>query len=310
MPYSCIFPDCSISSKLFDSRHEWYGHLQKEHRVYNPERGGIAGSTSGIGMRDPNTSGPSNCVLCEEPLKSSREFERHVARHLQELALYVLPREEADDEDEILDDPPHDDYLPGAATVASANPDDHLVGSGTLEMADSPTPEYLTPPPRSISRTISVEQASSAGDAQLVEPDIQTQATEFIPSGVANESSQRQSSGEILSGWKTRIKMVLHLHDTSIISAKLDTAAQLDVMSKRVAVALGTELESYSGEDVRELGGRMKPLGQLTMDWHVMSKKKTYTTTFLVVDTEEFDVLLGEKTMDEIGFYKVDKDVW
>ena len=200
--------------------------------------------------------------------------------------------------------------LSASAKVANANRDGQPVVSATPEMADSSDAEHPSPP-QSISRTIAVEQASSAGGAQPVKLDIQTQTVECTPSGEVNDSSQRQLRGETPSGWETKFKMVIHVHGTSKTRiAQLDTGADVDVMSKPVADALGMNLETYSGEDVLPLGGRMTPLGQLTLDWHVMGKELTYTTTFLVLNTKEFDVLLSHKTIGEIGFWTRNHKVW
>ena len=105
--------------------------------------------------------------------------------------------------------------------------------------------------------------------------------------------------------------MVIHLPDTSKTRvAKLDTGADVNVMSKPVADALGMKLEQYFGEDIMPLGGRMTPLGQLTLDWHVMGKEETYTNTFLVLDMKGFDVLLSDKTIGQIGFWTRNHKIW
>ncbi|KAL4884500.1 hypothetical protein BJY04DRAFT_225686 [Aspergillus karnatakaensis] len=66
-PYICVFARCSTQNRLYDSRKEWYGHIRQRHL------------TSQDGSL-PNAS-----------------FEKHVGRHLEELALFVLPRETEDD---------------------------------------------------------------------------------------------------------------------------------------------------------------------------------------------------------------------
>ena len=40
------------------------------------------------------------CPLCKMALTSSKQYEKHVARHLEELALFALPRTEMDDADD------------------------------------------------------------------------------------------------------------------------------------------------------------------------------------------------------------------
>ena len=83
-PYVCTFPECSMPDRLYDSRREWYFHETTEHR------------------REEFV-----CSLCKDTLKSSKQYERHVARHLEELALFALPRididDAEDDEDDALD---------------------------------------------------------------------------------------------------------------------------------------------------------------------------------------------------------------
>ena len=80
-PYVCTFPECSMPDRLYDSRREWYFHESTEHR------------------REDFV-----CSLCKDTLKSSKQYERHVARHLEELALFALPRIEIDDAEDDNDD--------------------------------------------------------------------------------------------------------------------------------------------------------------------------------------------------------------
>lgn len=80
-PYVCIFPDCRTPDRLFESRREWFFHLTTKHRVHD-----------------------LICPLCKDSLMSLKQLERHVARHLEELALFALPRSEMDngsDEDSL-----------------------------------------------------------------------------------------------------------------------------------------------------------------------------------------------------------------
>ena len=82
-PYICTFSECSMPDRLYDSRREWYFHESTEHR------------------REDFV-----CSLCKDTLKSSKQYERHVARHLEELALFALPRieiDDAEDDDDVVD---------------------------------------------------------------------------------------------------------------------------------------------------------------------------------------------------------------
>ncbi|KAJ5735653.1 uncharacterized protein N7483_000778 [Penicillium malachiteum] len=65
--------------RLYESRREWFCHLQNEHSI----SGGAAENMS--------------CPLCLSSVSSGKELERHIGRHLEELALFALPRSEEDD---------------------------------------------------------------------------------------------------------------------------------------------------------------------------------------------------------------------
>ena len=95
-PYVCTFPDCSMSDRLYDSRREWYFHEKTEHHREDV------------------------CPFCRDSLSSSKQYERHVGRHLEELALFALPRTEIDDaEDDDEDKDVFDSEDPLAADSAS-----------------------------------------------------------------------------------------------------------------------------------------------------------------------------------------------
>ncbi|KAL4962320.1 uncharacterized protein BDV14DRAFT_202974 [Aspergillus stella-maris] len=83
-PYICIFPDCSMESKLYDSRKSWHRHVQDKH------------------LSAEGTIGSYECPLCKESSLPSKSFEKHVGRHLEELSLFVLPRT-AEEEDVNVD---------------------------------------------------------------------------------------------------------------------------------------------------------------------------------------------------------------
>ncbi|KAI4236546.1 MAG: hypothetical protein LQ349_002468 [Xanthoria aureola] len=82
-PYTCVFQQCLTPDKLYSSRHEWFGHMHGTH------------NTTEI-----------LCPLCKLALGTAKQFERHLARHMEELALFVLPRDGNEDqgEEEIPDD--------------------------------------------------------------------------------------------------------------------------------------------------------------------------------------------------------------
>jgi hypothetical protein len=79
MPYICIFAGCSTPNRLYDSRREWYRHISTTHM-------------------SASTDQTHECPLCQAPGLSASSFERHLGRHLEELALFAVPRPMTDDD--------------------------------------------------------------------------------------------------------------------------------------------------------------------------------------------------------------------
>ena len=83
-PYVCTYLTCASSDMLYASRHAWISHLQKSH---------------------PHSESYSEqCPLCMETKLDRMQWCRHVARHLQELALFVLPPENENEEKEAIEE--------------------------------------------------------------------------------------------------------------------------------------------------------------------------------------------------------------
>ncbi|KAL9024085.1 MAG: hypothetical protein Q9196_006772 [Gyalolechia fulgens] len=93
-PYLCVEKSCLTPDKLYATRHEWIHHCRNAHPSANPTRAGKEREESHC------------CTLCGNDQDTRDRKERHIAQHLQELALFVLPR---DDED--LDEDPDEDEV-------------------------------------------------------------------------------------------------------------------------------------------------------------------------------------------------------
>ncbi|KAL8733474.1 MAG: hypothetical protein Q9166_002100 [cf. Caloplaca sp. 2 TL-2023] len=87
-PYICVEKRCTTSDKLYSTRHEWAHHVRTEHSDDKPT----------LGKNQDQQE--SHCKLCGESQESRERHDRHVARHLQELALFVLPPRDDEDSDE------------------------------------------------------------------------------------------------------------------------------------------------------------------------------------------------------------------
>lgn len=125
-PYICTLGDCTKSNQLYDSYSEWSGHerqfhlrewfchicsdtfetessfsdhLRKLHpQITQPQRKEL------LKHLEPTTSA-QKCPLCKKaPISNLSRFQQHLARHLQDLSRFVLPREEIEDENTALRD--------------------------------------------------------------------------------------------------------------------------------------------------------------------------------------------------------------
>jgi len=105
-PYVCTFESCHRMGYLFASRHEWFDHEETYHRrewyckpcnLVSPSHPdferhlqqhhpGLFGSAAAC---ERPILGPQKCPLCPETYYTPR-LRRHLARHMQRLALLVL----------------------------------------------------------------------------------------------------------------------------------------------------------------------------------------------------------------------------
>ncbi|KAL8792564.1 MAG: hypothetical protein Q9195_004863 [Heterodermia aff. obscurata] len=89
-PYICLDINCATSQKLYATRRDWLHHMKTSH-------------TEGTGLRIV-TDGAIVCPLCAASFNDEMQLAIHSARHLQDLALFVLPQSlhdfEEDDEEE------------------------------------------------------------------------------------------------------------------------------------------------------------------------------------------------------------------
>lgn len=71
-PYVCFYENCTFGSKPFGTREHWTDHLVLEHK--------LAGSENYF-----------NCPLCQQSVSGRGAISGHLARHMVEIALSVIP---------------------------------------------------------------------------------------------------------------------------------------------------------------------------------------------------------------------------
>ena len=130
-PYICTFQPCSRPDKLYDSRREWFHHISTDH------------SRS---LEESVVDSKHVCSLCKNPIASLKRLERHVARHLEELALFALPKnEDIHDESDSKGGPDQKDiekYQKSSASISS-----HEIGDDSIDDLHNPS---SWPSPRSM----------------------------------------------------------------------------------------------------------------------------------------------------------------
>ncbi|KAF8253413.1 TPR-like protein [Wilcoxina mikolae CBS 423.85] len=105
-PYVCTFKDCPKQNHLFDSRNEWFEHEQELHRKewYCNSCGKIFASCTDFGehLRQVHPRLQTAVDRCEQTIQSEQpcplcstsylpgRLQRHLARHMQQIALFVL----------------------------------------------------------------------------------------------------------------------------------------------------------------------------------------------------------------------------
>ena len=117
-PYICTFEDCTAPDTDYESRHSWFSHERKQHRVSWSCRGHCDQSfhtreefkehilvskpvdidamqisafmdMCSLPMRE---SSESQCPFCQGILEGAKSIEKHIGHHLEEVALFALPR--------------------------------------------------------------------------------------------------------------------------------------------------------------------------------------------------------------------------
>lgn len=137
-------------------------------------------------------------------------------------------------------------------------------------------------------------------------------ANETQPLDAASLPSAPSADGGV-GGFKKQFRMAIHQPRQRFRVCCLDTGSDIDVISLDVVEDLGLKKDAWEGGKIKPLGEPFTPVWKVTFDWHIAGFYKTYSTTFVVLDknhSREFDVLLGHETIEKIGFYLSNGNVW
>jgi hypothetical protein len=161
-PYLCTFETCSKAGKMFHSRHDWWDHELLDHRkewfctadcqqtfksqttfekhvrdTHSITSGHQIGALIDMCHRPVDEVTEEQCPLCFETLSSTKQLCRHLARHLEDLALFALPRDKDDEGEDDLDSdkpqPSNKSIEVSGSSLSSNNSTKSDVSSGYFE---------------------------------------------------------------------------------------------------------------------------------------------------------------------------------
>ncbi|OBS22578.1 hypothetical protein FPOA_08914 [Fusarium poae] len=163
-PYVCLWEDCTASGMEFMRRHEWTMHETQNHlktyhcpcscgktfsvrskcqshvRKAHPD----AFSSSQLDAMIDLSAKPTredesvSCPMCKETLSSVKDYQRHVGRHQEQLALFALPSLQTDDDAQIEED--------ASGTHSQVSSEDLDVPYEELRKEKPPKPQPPEPP--------------------------------------------------------------------------------------------------------------------------------------------------------------------
>ncbi|PLN79177.1 hypothetical protein BDW42DRAFT_201764 [Aspergillus taichungensis] len=252
MAYSCVFPDCPTPYQLYATRGEWYDHLECQH------------------LQDLNDQAGSNCLFCGDHIPSPKTLKRHIARHLQELALFALPPSHVDDErnSTSLEQP----------SLTLADVESH---------SDSSDDE--SQPPASTSGILSSDHLSRLTDESTADPGLLSTRAHMPHEFALSITIANFGKG---------------IQETA--STVIDTQLDKNLMSRRLSQLLQLELEPIdaviSHPGVTSLGSSSTPVTAIARGvyWIIERGKRTYTSDFLILDSldwEGCDIILGREDL-------------
>ncbi|KAI0968601.1 hypothetical protein F4678DRAFT_474357 [Xylaria arbuscula] len=129
-PYICLVKDCKTPDQEYTRQHEWIQHMVDNHwKTYQcpfPCDVTFASSSDckdhvirdhadmaslgqvddlvGLGAQRIDSLSRLSCPLCPDTLGSVKQYQRHVGRHQEQLALFALPNISNDDQEDGDDD--------------------------------------------------------------------------------------------------------------------------------------------------------------------------------------------------------------
>ncbi|KAB8229665.1 uncharacterized protein BDW43DRAFT_314700 [Aspergillus alliaceus] len=112
LPYVCTFTDCETPDILYERRRDWITHMRNKH----------SRTTKDVAFY--------YCALCRERFMRGSPIEKHLQRHLEELALFIVPSNVTQEMDQTPQNIIQTDVLDA---TRPPSPEDTSIGSDIVE---------------------------------------------------------------------------------------------------------------------------------------------------------------------------------
>ncbi|KAL4994748.1 hypothetical protein BDV10DRAFT_144825 [Aspergillus recurvatus] len=90
----------------------------------------------------------------------------------------------------------------------------------------------------------------------------------------------------------------------------LDFHAVVNAVSDELPRLLNLPMEEYNGQAVRLPDGSFaKPVGTVELDWQIYNGKRPYKTKCVVIKDSQFDMLLGQPSIQRYKLWEEDGDI-
>ncbi|RGP69547.1 transcription factor [Fusarium sporotrichioides] len=234
-PYVCLWEDCTASGMEFMRRHEWTLHEIQNHRK----------TYKYLSARTTKEDERVSCPLCKQALPSMKDYQRHVGRHQEQLALFALPSLQIDDDEYV------EDHASGTHSHVSSEDLDAALG-GTEEG----NPLESSAPTKSI------------GDAMKALDDLSNEyhtkwlplCSDYIKSPPSNPKKRVEDHKKLCD-------------DVRIISYSIVEVAANDGVDEELRKS-ASELRVIPGEDMRADEEEMEPREEVSSEDEPVRYKK------------------------------------
>ncbi|KAJ3544771.1 hypothetical protein NM208_g2880 [Fusarium decemcellulare] len=215
-PYVCLSENCTAAEREFARRHEWTLHEVQNHwKVYScpcscgenfqsrskckehinkAHPGAISTShlesMISLSARPAQVEDGISCPMCRDKLYSVKEYQRHVGRHQEQLALFALPSIQSQDDEENSRDESISSQIDAGSEEMSVADD----GAGDLPISDNNTGGEIDSIPQD-SRNADNDFLRNRVDIDIPTNEADTEISSRPP--VIYSSNSRQNSATI-----------------------------------------------------------------------------------------------------------------